>query len=252
VKSALRQLASVAMALGAVQLCACEPQDIHLFDRVAPDAGSPVNRPLPPPDAAVDPSPDPAPPARAQPACESAECERCVLDALCGSGALPLLCHPQTGDCLLACDPEPGAEAPLVCPSTLSCEPRLGLCVECVTALDCGGALRSCDSERGVCVGCMDDAACSPSAPACDIPNQRCVECTEDSHCPTGVCQISRFSCVECLSNADCPALGGDDDDELCHPELLTCVECLSNADCQRSDPDKPICKEELECDDES
>jgi Cys-rich repeat protein len=187
-----------------------------------------------------------------QPACESAECERCVLDASCGSGALPLLCHPQTGECLLACDPEPRAEAPVVCPSTLRCEPRLGLCVECVTALDCGGALRSCDSERGVCVGCMNDDACSPSAPACDIPNQRCVECTDDSHCPTGVCQTSRFSCVECQNDDDCPALGGDDDDELCHPDLLTCVECLSNADCQRSDPDKPICKEELECDDES
>jgi Cys-rich repeat protein len=251
VKSTLGELATAALVLGTLQLCACEPQDIHLFGPVVAEAGPPGNQPVAPADAAPPAAAEPEAQVLVQPACESAECERCVLDEVCGSGALPLLCHPRTGECLLACDPDPDAGAPIVCPSTLRCEPRLALCVECVTALDCTGALRSCDAERGECVGCVSDDACSPSAPACDIPNQRCVQCTDDSHCPTGVCQTPRFVCVECEIDYDCPAVGGDDDDVRCHPELLICVECLSNADCQRSDPDKPFCKEERECDDE-
>ncbi|HTV18489.1 MAG TPA: hypothetical protein VMG12_07455 [Polyangiaceae bacterium] len=241
---------------GAILFCiavACEPQDIYLFDESAlsrEDAGSePEPDPLPSEDE-PDPPAEPdaaAPPARTQPVCLTEACDACVVsgDCLESSG---FFCHPETGECRLSCDPD--ASEAQTCNAPESCDPRIGLCVECVDDDDCSyGAGAVCDTRRGQCVECLPDAdTCSGTRRICDPGALRCVECLNDNQCgPGSVCLPGPQRCAQCASNADCRGL---EDDVFCLPGPQICVECIDDDDCTE-DPRKPFCSSENECEDE-
>ena len=224
----------------------CEPQDIYLFDELRPrpsdDAGA---RPAPSPSD----EPEPAPPAPEQPDCVSDACRACVSRDDCRAGTTSFFCHPETGACALSCDadaPDPAE----VCPAPQHCEPRLGLCVDCVTDADCAGALSRCDVPRGECVECVVSDTCPIERPRCELPESRCVECLDDTDCSaTGeVCLPGEQRCVQCRNDVDCR---GVDEAPRCFLDQQRCVECLVDADCPPQDPDKPFCTDELECDDD-
>jgi hypothetical protein len=239
-------------------LLACEPQDIYLFDapptQTRTDAGSSV--PSPPPSESEAPSSSNPPAGEndagstpVQPACESAECEACVQQASCKLTGAQFFCHPVSGGCALGCDPAAPLQQAGNCPAAELCQPRLGLCVDCVSNGDCGGQLPTCDPERGSCVECIASGDCPAQQPLCDASTSRCIECSTDADCSaTGeVCLAGAQRCVQCRNDADC---GASDDDVRCLLSEQRCVECLSDADCTE-DPQKPICSSELECDDD-
>jgi hypothetical protein len=250
-RSRLRPLAGAAGAgLFALLLGpGCEPQDIYLFD------GPPTNTRIDAggvPDAPPDPD-EPAPPDDQEPsppACETPACDTCVEGRACAVGSTLLFCHPRSGECALPCDASAGAEAPGNCPLGRQCD-AAGICVECRANSDCGAELPACDLARNRCVECVVGGDSCPAArPVCDPIALRCIECAGDADCAaTGqVCVEAAQRCVQCETDLDCR---GRDDDVVCLPGELRCVECVSDADCRLSEPDKPFCSSERECEDE-
>jgi hypothetical protein len=225
--AALAATCSVALSFG----LACQPQDIYLFDGAPAttrvDAGArppeaPPEPPLPmsPP---VQQSADAAPP-REAPACASAACESCVARDACTLATATLFCHPATARCSVPCDPGAPAPVPGECPDAERCDPRLGLCVECVDDDDCGASV--CDRTSGTCVECNADPDCASSGGLCLREEHRCVQCRVDDDCQIG------------------------DDSDVCLPVLFRCGECRFDSDCT-SEPDKPFCSTQNECEDE-
>jgi hypothetical protein len=231
---------------GACWLLGCEPQAVHLFSeaRALPDAAVT-------PGGGGDATPAPSPSTPEQPQCRSAACRSCTANpTACLVAGSQWLCHPETGECRLPCDP---ASPSSQCPREQSCHPSDGLCVDCVGPAECAGSTPACDTERNECVECTSDASCSAPTPACDTVAQRCVTCTEARHCAIGqVCDRVNQRCVQCLDSQDCAGqIVGDDARLVCNLATQVCVECLSDDDCT-NDPDKPFCKlSELECDDD-
>lgn len=229
---------------------ACEPQDIYLFDQdtagLTEDAGS--EQPEQPEPEQPELEPDAAPPARVQPRCDpdSEACEECVERDACSSPGAVFFCHPVTGECELACDPETDAQVG-TCLDDDRCEPSLGLCVECLGNDDCAdGALRVCNTQRGECVECVGSLGCTSDRPVCVPDTSTCVECQFDVDCPGGSVCLDQ-SCVQCRDNTDCTS----GDDNLCLPGQQICVECVTGADCVEVDPSRPFCSSEYECEDE-
>lgn len=209
----------VGLLLWAASGAGCQPQEIYLFDeRPGPslvDAGRG--------NGGSAGASEPAPP-RTPPACESAACEACRVNATPCPAESNLFCHPISGECALGCDPE-APDQGAACPLDQVCHPVAGLCVECVTSASCTAPLGACDTERN-----------------------RCVECTAAGDtCPAArsVCDTEAQRCVECVTVANCTA---DDDARFCFESR--CVECRTNADCTL-EPDRPICSDEFECEDE-
>ncbi len=202
----------------------CEPQDIYLFETVSrsgaagmagggaqgvgPEAGQPD-----------------APEPRSPPACESPECESCAADAMrCRAEGGSFFCHPRSGECALACNPQADASEP-VCLSGQVCHPDYGVCVECIDRGECAaGILRECDTRSGACVECVEAADCAVPGQSCD--------------------PIS-FTCVSCVMDVDCAG----SEDRFCLPSEGRCVECRTSADCTL-EPDRRICSSEFECED--
>jgi hypothetical protein len=212
-------------------LVACEPQDIYLFD--AASTQTPVDGGASPPPSEPEANPPamnpdaPLPTPISQPACESAACDGCVEQGSCNAVGAMLFCHPQTARCSLPCDADAPQQAGN-CPAPERCDPRLGLCVECVVNADCNGLL-----PRSI----------------CDPSSARCVQCNSDLDCrATGqVCLTTEQSCVQCVSDEDC--IGLDDSLLRCLPGEQSCVECVSDADCT-TDPERTICSSLGECED--
>jgi len=242
----------------------CAPQDVYFFDpelqtvSAGPDAGASAPDDEAPDTGEVPSVPEPNEPDEpdqpyepVQPACESEACESCLETGSC-AGATSL-CHPRSGACVAGCDPGAGDE-PGNCPDGTRCDEARGICLACLTNDDCAAPTPACDPIGSSCVGCVGNDDCTPQAPVCDTDALACVQCVVDADCAASfeVCRESVGRCVECESDADCIARrepGDDDDDErICSPGLR-CVECLSNDDC--TDPDKPLCSSELECDDD-
>jgi hypothetical protein len=242
---------SFLVAAFAAALASCAPQDIYLFDTPTDESTPPAREEDagPPPSDGSGPESPPEQPAFEQPACESDACRDCVARDLCAATSL-LFCHPRSGACAVPCDPDAPSDA-ANCQTDRRCDPELGVCVQCITSADCGGAQPACDSESGRCVECVDSTACSGATPVCDTAAQRCVGCLGDAECePLGeVCLVEEQRCVQCRTDAQCP-VSGDDDERVCHPVEHRCVECLDDDDC-RLDPEKPRCSAELECDDD-
>jgi Cys-rich repeat protein len=112
----------------------------------------------------------------------------------CGQGEIRLLpgptpmAHPPP-----ACPPPPMAPdpAPLMacddagtCPMMEHCDPASGLCVDCLTDMDCG-AKKTCRTSDHTCVACLTNADCMPGQ-ACDPATNRCVapQCIADAQSP--------------------------------------------------------------------
>jgi hypothetical protein len=226
-RAALATSSVVAFSFGV----ACQPQDIYLFDgppamtRVDAGARNAAPPPEPPPGyPPVETAVDGGPP-REAPACASAACEDCVARAACAITATTLYCHPASARCSLPCNPDAPARTPGNCPVPEQCDPRIGLCVECVADGDCGGVSPVCEPTSGTCVACNVDADCPVASGLCLRDEHRCVQCRVDADCRVG------------------------DDSDVCLPGLLRCGECLVDADC--TELDKPFCSTENECEDE-
>jgi hypothetical protein len=234
-RAALATSSVVAFSFG----LACQPQDIYLFGgppattRVDAGASPAAQSPESPPEAQPTYPPVETPvetpvdggPSREAPACASTACEDCVARNLCAITVATLYCHPTTARCSLPCDPDAPARTAGNCPVPEQCDPRIGLCVECIVDADCGGASPVCDRTTGTCVECNSDPDCLASGGLCLREEQRCVQCRVDADCRIG------------------------DDSDVCLPGLLRCGECLVDADCTESD--EPFCSTENECKDE-
>lgn len=222
-----RRAGALGVLLG-VASAGCDPQEIYLFERreLAVDAGrgngggagggggGGAGAPS---------EPEPPEP-RTPPACDSPECEECQASATRCPAASNLFCHPRSGECALGCDPA-AAEQGTVCPLNQVCHPVDGLCVDCVTSASCT----------------------APGLGVCDTAPGRCVECLGEEGCGLlDVCDDETRQCVECVELDDCTA---NDDARFCFESR--CVECRTDADCALAEPDRPICSDEFECEDE-
>jgi hypothetical protein len=253
-KAISRVAASLCGLCGALfgMATACEPQDIYLFEDTPPlaGAGGTSEPPVSPPGTGGDsgqPSDDAGAALGVQPACASEACDACVDQRSCSRALTPLFCHPQTGNCSLPCDPNAPAEQ-AGCPLAERCDTRMALCVDCVLNADCVGSAPVCDGRTGTCVECVLNSDCPAERPACDGASSECVECNSTVDCSvTGqVCLLVEQRCVQCRNDGDC---SGFDDDIRCLPGEQICVECISDDDC--SDPERPFCSGERECEDE-
>jgi hypothetical protein len=238
-----------ATVFGLLLAVGCEPQDIYLFD------GPPTNTRIDAGGGGLPDLPDagaPAPPAGdepLQPPCETEACAACVENRACAVGSTLLFCHPRSGECALPCDASAGALAAGNCPADRQCD-ATGICVECLAASDCGAELPACDLSGNRCAECVVGGDTCPAARSvCDPAVLRCVECNADADCATGlVCFEAGQRCVQCETDLDC---SGADDDVFCLPGELRCVECVTDDDCLLSEPDRPFCSSERECEDE-
>lgn len=106
--------------------------------------------------------------------------------------------------------------------------PRL-VCVECLTATDCG---EDADCEDGKCqafVPCVSSKDCSADQ-VCDKTLARCVECIGANDCDAGQLCINSECRPTCASDKDCSAL-----DQVCDTVGGYCVGCMTNDDCAPS-----------------
>jgi hypothetical protein len=229
----------------------CEPQEIYLFDGPPTLTGSGEEADAGPQDEPNEPRVDagPADPPPPPPDCETQACDECVVSGACQVGSTTLFCHPRSGECVLPCDPSAGVLAAGNCPMGQLCEPG-GFCVSCLSETDCGAPEPACDLSGNVCVECVvGGSTCPVARPVCDPAEKRCIECNVDDECALGlVCFEEARRCVQCQTDLDC---SGRDDDVFCLPGELRCVECVTDADCRVSEPDKPFCSSERECEDE-
>ena len=146
------------------------------------------------------------------------ECTDCTDDADCAEAGL--VCNEDSGHCVDCVEDED-------CPEGLICD-AVYLCVECLTADDCGPWDECVDNS---CVGpalCESSKDCADDE-VCWKEEGICVECVEDADCEDG------FRCTEnvceeilfCDSDKDCK-----DYDMVCDKDLGECVDCLGDADC--------------------
>jgi hypothetical protein len=142
-------------------------------------------------------------------------CEECALDTDCPDMEK---CHPAQHTCNPACldNNDCGMGQADIC------DLPNGVCVECLTADDCGGEL--CDAF-GTCVECLTAADC-PDGEICSIEGH-CEQCVVNGDCPMGNVCIDQECIAACATNDDC---GGDT--PLCEPVSSQCVECVANTDC--------------------
>ena len=114
-----------------------------------------------------------------------------------------------------------------------------GVCGECRTDDDCGGANPACDTVAHTCVPCVNNTHCdSASAPACNVGTHTCVACVDNTTCTVAlggpICDVPRNACVGCLDAMTC--LGNLD---ACVAQ--TCVGCDDRLDCM-DDMGLPAC----------
>ena len=112
----------------------------------------------------------------------------------------------------------------------LLCDTQRSVCVECVTALDCGDTdAAAYECNAGKCeqfVPCTNSLMCR-AGQVCDKQRSRCVECTQDGDCPMGGKCVGDRCRKGCASDKDCVV-----DGLLCDFTSSSCVSCLKNADC--------------------
>ena len=99
------------------------------------------------------------------------------------------------------------------------CDPQ-GACVPCTATAQCGGT-RKCNTGLGLCQDCLVALDCA-SGQAC-VQGRCFSECTVDRDCGSGFCQGG--ACVLCRSNGDCPAMQWCDAG-LCRPGCVTDASC--------------------------
>jgi len=115
------------------------------------------------------------------------------------------------------------------CNGTQVCSTARGVCVDCISDVNCPANLPVCDSSNNQCVGCLSNAGCPINKPHCDSASKQCVQCTGSSDCGGGtpLCNTITKTCVGCISPGDCP-MGAP----ICAPGNNTCVQCLTNSQC--------------------
>jgi hypothetical protein len=131
---------------------------------------------------------------------------------------------------------------------------RSDACNACVAGAMCAGSslVSWCHPASGTCAQACDPAATAAQVGSCPAPQRcspelgLCVACVTNDDCggASPVCDEDR--CVQCVIDADC---SGREDDRLCMGDERRCVECRDNSDC--TDPQRPICSDEYECEDE-
>ncbi len=170
------------------------------------------------------------------------DCADCTEDAQCADA--DLVCNEDSGHCVnciedadcpegTACDAnytcQPLSCPDVDCPEGMVCDEEAHVCVECVTADDCGPwdecldnaciGPTPCDSSKD----CADDEVCWKEEGIC-------VVCVEDADCDDGYRCNAVHECEEilfCDSDKDCK-----DYDKVCDKDLGECVDCLSDVDC--------------------
>jgi hypothetical protein len=169
-----------------------------------------------------------------KPICDSValSCRICTGNADC-SGATPecATAGPNAGDCVL-CVADPNCP-----PATPRCTAS-NVCVQCLSAADCGGDTPICNA--GVCQACASDADCGGATPACEVWGA-CGQCsqTNSGACTggTAVCDYPSGTCVTCEFNSDCAG-----STPTCNTATHMCRPCASNADCA-GNPGGPACE---------
>ncbi|MDO9019214.1 MAG: kelch repeat-containing protein [Myxococcales bacterium] len=134
------------------------------------------------------------------------------------------------------------------------CDRVRSVCVECITAAQCGGSTPVCQANRcAPAVACMSSRMCPGQV--CDTARAVCVDCVSDPDCMSGnvcvrnnclpaplpcrssrecstldqVCDASRGVCVDCVTDVDCPAAQFCTPERMCTPQVCTpgTRECL-------------------------
>ena len=126
---------------------------------------------------------------------EGLPCRNCEPDQVC---------NPYTMQCADRCEDERDCFG-----RRRICDPRLGLCVECIHDYDCqvepGAPLEEC--YFGKCASCTNNDHCAPPTDFCHPLELQCVECLGDNHCeePTRPhCLDQEHRCVACIRNDEC------------------------------------------------
>ena len=118
-------------------------------------------------------------------------CVECNKDGDCGLG-LSVYCQPQSHQCI------PGCLSPNNCPSGLTCDATIQLCVGCREDSDCKGLRCMGDDAQRFCAECVADPGCGVgSGEFCDVTAYACIPgCLEDISCPEGqTCNAERRRC---------------------------------------------------------
>lgn len=98
----------------------------------------------------------------------------------------------------------------------------------CTADADCAAGT-VCFAPTGICVECISDVQCTGATPVCNTSSNECVECNIDGECGNNeVCTDHVCVSTGCTVNADCtnPSL------PFCEPISGTCIECNNNIDC--------------------
>jgi len=127
------------------------------------------------------------------------------------------------------------------CGSVGSCDGGRPPLRECAASSDCAAVKPICEPKTGMCVECVTSQDCTSSVKSkCNTTLHVCAECTADADCidPRETCSTALNRCAApCQSDTDCRS-----DDPLCDLAIGFCVGCRAVTDC--TDPLKPYCVE--------
>ena len=129
----------------------------------------------------------------------------------------------RPADAPLSSDVPPPPDVPVtrcvssrMCPGQV-CDTTRGLCVDCLTAMDCTGGQR-CVGDR--CVAppptCRSDRDCSSRNQVCNLGRMECADCVTDRDCGAG---------QYCDPDGACRA-------QVCTPNAVTCADATTRSVC--------------------
>lgn len=148
----------------------------------------------------------------------------------------PQVCNPSTGLCV-ACLTNLECETSSTGPHCLD-----GLCVECKTSEDC--ALNQVCLPNHACAECETSENCTFDPARDKCLDNTCVECLTNSDCPEGLGQCFKNRCVECKEEFDCLTKSGL---LRCQLDLNRCVSCTVDEHCDLASA-QPHCGSDFTC----
>jgi uncharacterized repeat protein (TIGR01451 family)/MYXO-CTERM domain-containing protein len=134
--------------------------------------------------------------------------------------------------------------------------PQAGLpnvCVECLSAADCGGVEPICDSTH-TCAPCASDAECAavdPQTPACQPSGALAGSCTQCSASNPSLCGGTTPECLASLGVCGCSSTDGDsecgavDSGIICNGPAGECVPGCSKATGRNDCPSSQYCSDQ-------
>jgi hypothetical protein len=142
--------------------------------------------------------------------CVSESRVACANDSQCTPLGAEFVCRRSDGVCGLPDTADGGNDGPMGCtvssqcvndPTKPICDPQSHVCRECMN--DCGAGARPICASSGACVECVTAVDCAGKMKTCDVVSGACVPCMTNGECTSGVCIAGATPAMNTCANAN-------------------------------------------------